>query len=184
MKNRVEIGYLTIIGLSLTVVLTVCKENKPFKTASAINPTLVKSQRLQVVPASLADILNNGLLVSSKGTCFLFADSHLLTNSFLINNAGDLNWQLVNNYLPGINWGHPVFSIIAKPGQQFISYFSEYTLKSNFHKDAPSKDLMAGCQTKAVLSSLKLTTKYEHDFTNVQHCIFLITPTRAGPSLI
>ncbi len=184
MKNRVEIGYLTFIGLSLTVVLTVCKENKPFKTASSINHTLVKSQRLQAVPASLADILNNGLLVSSKGTCFLFADSHLLTNSFLINNAGDLNWQLVNNYLSGIKWSHPVFSIITKPGQQLISYISEYTLNSNFHKDAPSKDLIADSKTLALLSSLKLTTKYERDFTNVQRCIFLITPTRAGPSLI
>lgn len=184
MKNRVEIGYLTIIGLSLTVVLTVCKENKPFKTASAINHALVKSHRLQAVPASLADILNNGLLVSSKGTCFLFADSHLLTNSFLFNNAGDLNWQLVNNYLPGIKWSQPVFSIITKPGQKLINYISEYTLNSNFHKDAPSKDLIADSQTLALLSSLKLKTKYGHNFTKVQRCIYLITPTRAGPSLI
>ena len=100
------------------------------------------------------------------------------------NKTGDLNWQLVNNYLPGIQWSQPVFSIITKPGQHLISYISEYTLNSNFHKDAPSKDLITDSQTLALLLSLKLTTKYGHDFTNVQRCIFLITPTRAGPSLI
>lgn len=184
MKNRVEIRYLTIIGLSLTVVLTVCKENKPFNTPSAISHTLVKAQRLQMVSGPLADILNNGLLVSPKGTCFLFADSHLLTNSFLINNAVDLNWQLVNGYLPGTEWGHTAFSVISNPGKHLISYISEYTLDFNFHQHAPSKDLMAGYQTLAVLSPLKLKAKYVYDFTDVQHCIFLISPTRAGPSLI
>lgn len=87
MKSRSEIGYLTILGLSLTVVLTVYKENKPLKAGDAGTHEIVKAHLLQT-GGNLSSSYGNGVLCSPKGSSFLFANSSLFTNIFLSSDYG------------------------------------------------------------------------------------------------
>ena len=80
MKNRSEIGYLTILGLSLTVVLTVYKESKPLKQEFIGNQQNVKSHLLQAGGGYSSSSFENTVFLSQKGTYFLFANSHLFAN--------------------------------------------------------------------------------------------------------
>lgn len=86
MKNRSEIGYLTILGLSLTVVLTVYKENKPLKTSVVDAHEIVKAHLLQTGKAGLSSSFNNNIFLSQKGSCFLFSNSPLFSSVFLSEN--------------------------------------------------------------------------------------------------
>lgn len=86
MKNRSEIGYLTILGLSLTVVLTVYKENKPLKTSVVAAHEIVKAHLLQTGKSELPSSLNNNVFLSQKGSYFLFSNSPLFASVFLSEN--------------------------------------------------------------------------------------------------
>ncbi len=86
MKNRSEIGYLTILGLSLTVVLTVYKENKPLKTSVVAAHEIVKAHLLQTGKSELPSSLNNNVFLSQKGSYFLFSNSPLFASVFISEN--------------------------------------------------------------------------------------------------
>jgi hypothetical protein len=93
MKNRSEIGYLTILGLSLTVVLTVYKESKPLKQEFTGNQESVKSHLLQTGGVYTSSSFDNSVFLSQKGSYFLFSNSHLFANI-----AGDAENSGLNLY--------------------------------------------------------------------------------------
>lgn len=183
MRNRAEIGYLTILGLSLTVVLTVCKENKPDKPGQAMGGQPLKAHRIQMVPASLSDLINGNWDISSRGSCFLFADSQLFANSYLEEVPLRPIWQLVDHFLAdgalmatetvGFNLTSEITGF-SKAENRFLRH-RIHPFSSISCSDSIRFSFTLACNDG---QSLGCTTTAEQSITFITS----VAPTRAGPS--
>ena len=183
MRNRAEIGYLTILGLSLTVVLTVCKENKPEKQSQTMGYSAVKAHRIQMVPASLSEIFNGNWNLSSKSSCFLFADSQLFANPY----RGEVSlhpvWQLIEHVLADGAFGAAesvVYNLTSE-----ITGFAKAENRFLRHRIHPFNQIDCSESTR-----LAFPLVYDHG-QPLEGCpvaeqalavITSIAPTRAGPA--
>lgn len=183
MRNRAEIGYLTILGLSLTVVLTVCKENKPDKPALTMGGQPVKSHRIQMVPASLSDLINGNWNLSSKGSCFLFADSQLFTNPYVGEVTLQPVWQLIDRVLTDgafLAAESVVFNLTSE-----ITGFSKAENRFLRHRIHPFDQIAFSDSFRFVIARAYANAQLLHCYPDVENTIAYITsfaPTRAGPA--
>jgi hypothetical protein len=83
MKNRPEISYLTILGLSLTVVMAVCRDDGQLKNNRLRVSHVSNTNSCETVVRTFADVMQSA---QEKSTSFIFCDSlfvfNLLTASY------------------------------------------------------------------------------------------------------
>jgi len=180
MKNRSEIGYLTILGLSLTVVLTVYKENKPLKDGLLDQPPIVKTHLCQSPSGNFLSSVQTSTILGQDGSTFAFTQSKTFHNSpddVALKGMEHMGAHFFKSWLN--ESGAIRIQLATFHGQKCIEAFYDH-LNTNLFPDGYSQkttclsDITPG-KSEFIFSWLPNGCKKELPHNS--------TPARAGPSI-
>ncbi len=130
MKNKSEIGYFTILGLSLSVVLTAYKDFKVLKFSLPANSIIVTANQLKSPTHPFTAFINNPPFFNGEETCFIFSGnySYSITNSCPSTCYSDLRYTLINH--KGLNTCSIELSAFSVASSNIIVFYNNLLLRN------------------------------------------------------